>query len=149
MDEIVHDTITLDRRVSAPVAAVWDAYADPAQRARWSVPVGEAMVYDEADFREGGRDRYRCGPPKTLDFHAEAGYTRIIPEELIVCTETVRAEGRPLATAVVTWEFEPDGDQTLVKVTAQVVSFVGAGMIDGTRSGHAKALEQLEDFLTD
>lgn len=112
---------------------------------QWSVPAGEAMVYDEADFREGGR--YRCGSPEALEFHAEAEYARIVSEQLVVCTETVRTEQQALATSVVTWEFEPDGEGTRLTVTAQVASFVGQGMIDGTHAEHTKALEQLEQFL--
>lgn len=149
MNEIAHDTITLDRRINAPIAAVWDAYADPAKRARWSVPAGEVMVYDEADFREEGRDRYRCGPPESLDFHAYAEYRRIVPHALVVYTETVRTEGQPLATGVLTWEFELNGAETLVKITSQLVSYVGQGMIDGNRNGHTKALEQLKEFLVE
>lgn len=66
MGQIVHDTIILERAINAPVAAVWNAYADPIARAQWSVPVGEAMVFDQTDFREGGQDHYRCGPPESL-----------------------------------------------------------------------------------
>lgn len=149
MNDIVNDTFTVDQRIDAPIAAVWDAYVDPAKRARWSVPAGEAMVYDEADFREQGRDRYRCGPPETLDFHADVEYSRIVPQTLIVYTETVRAQGQPLATGLLTWEFEPTRGGTFVKITNQFVSFIGEGMIDGNRNGHNKALEQLSAFLVE
>jgi len=144
-----HDTIRLTHHIDASVADVWEAYADSAARARWSVPAGEKIVYDQSDFREGGHDRHRCGPPETLDFHAETEYTRIVPNELVVYTETVKNEGQPLATGLVTWEFEPDDEGTLVTVTSQAVSFVGSGMIDGTRNGHTKALEQLSRHLAD
>lgn len=140
-------TITLDRRVSAPLAAVWDAYADPSKRSRWSVPAGEVMVYDEADFREAGRDRYRCGPPEKLDFHGVVEYSRIIPRTLIVYTETVRSEPHVLATGVLAWEFEAHGDETQIKITDQLISFIGQSMIDGSRNGHTKALDQLDEFL--
>lgn len=147
MNSIVHDTIKLTRVIDAPVAEVWEAYADSTKRTQWSVPAGEGMVYDESDFREGGRDRYRCGPPDTLAFHAETEYTKVVPRELVVYTETVRSEGQPLATGVLTWEFSPDTGGTLVSITNHVVSFVGAGMIDGNHNGHTKALEQLGQFL--
>lgn len=149
MNMPAHDTIRLTQHVDASVADVWTAYADSDARARWSVPAGEEMVYDQSEFREGGHDRYRCGPPETLDFHAETEYTRIVPNELVVYTETVKNEGQPLATGLVTWEFEPDDEGTLVTVTSQAVSFVGSGMIDGTRNGHTKALEQLSRHLAD
>lgn len=147
MNETVHATLTLDRRVNAPIAAVWEAYADPAERARWSVPAGEALVYDEADFREQGRDRYRCGPPETLEFHVAVEYLRIVPQKLICYSETVRTAEQPLATSLLTWVFDPAGDESLVSITCQLVSFVGQGMVDGNRNGHAKALAQLSEFL--
>ncbi|MCF8605969.1 SRPBCC domain-containing protein [Gordonia sp. HY442] len=147
MEAPVQDTITVAGRVDAQLAAVWDAYVDPAARAVWSVPAGEALVYDKSDFREGGHDLYRCGPPDSLDFTVTAEYVRIVPEQLIVYVETVRTAGQPLATGAVVWKFEADDRGTVVTVTSQITSFVGQAMIDGNRSGHAKALEQLGGFL--
>lgn len=147
MNATIHDTIRLTQHVAAQVAETWEAYADLSMRTQWSVPAGEGMVYDESDFSEGGRDRYRCGSPEALEFHAEVEYTKVVPQELVVYTETVKNEGQPLATGVSTWEFEPDGAGTRITVTCQVASFVGPGMIDGTRSGHTKALQQLGQLL--
>ena len=53
----------------------------------------------------------------------------------------------PRGDRVLTREFEPNGPATVVKVTSQIVSFVGQGMIDGNRSGHSTALMQLEEFV--
>lgn len=147
MSAPTHDTVRVTQHVDATATEVWEAYADSSKRAQWSVPAGEKMVYDESSFREGGRDRYRCGSPENLEFHAEAEYTKIVPQELIVYTETVRKESQPLATGLVTWEFEPGSTGTLVTITNQVVSFVGIGMIDGNRHGHMKALQQLSRHL--
>lgn len=149
MNSPVHDTIRLNRRIDAPVADVWNAYADSVARAQWSVPAGEKLVYEQTDFREGGHDSYRCGPPETLTFRAEVEYSRIVPNELIVYSETVKHEGQPIATGHVTWEFESDTEATLVTITSQIVSFVGSEMIDGNRNGHTKALEQLGRHLAD
>src|SRR5699024_5242638 len=104
------------------------------------------MVIDEADFREGSRDRYRCGPSDSLDFHVVAQYNRIISQRLIVYTETVTTGGETLLTSLVTWAFEPNGSTTYVTITTQLVSYVGSGMIEGSRSGHTKALEQLQEL---
>lgn len=106
------------------------------------------MVYDDSDFREGGRDTYRCGPLDSLDFHAATEYVRIEPESLIVYSETVKTPDQILAAGLLTWEFQEDGSGTIIKLTCQVTSFVGQGMIEGNRNGHTKALDQLETFLT-
>jgi len=147
MSTIAHETLTISRTIAAPVADLWDAYADAAIRAQWSVPEGEAMVYDAADFREGGRDLYRCGPPEALEFHAVVDYVRIVPHRLIVYAERVRTDEQALAAGLLTWEFEEHGDGTRVVITCQMASFVGEGMIEGNRNGHTAALDQLEKLL--
>lgn len=67
VNEIVTVTITISRLIEAPVATVWDAYADPAKRARWSVPAGEALIYDTTDFCEEGQDRCAATRDKPPD----------------------------------------------------------------------------------
>lgn len=147
MTVIAHDTLTFSQTITAPLSAAWDAFADSTQRAVWGVPKGETQIYDESDFRFGGRDTYRCGPPQDLKFHGVVGYVQIIPKSLIVHTDTVTAGGQLLATAILTWQFETKGETTLIRLTAQVTSFIGSDMIDGHRNGHTKALEQLRDFV--
>ena len=41
---------------------VFSELGDPLARARWSAPSNDTIVYDEADFRIGGTDVFRCGP---------------------------------------------------------------------------------------
>jgi uncharacterized protein YndB with AHSA1/START domain len=102
MISITHDTLTFAQPVRARLSIVWAAFADSTQRAIWGVPVGEAQVYDESNFRVGGRDRYRCGPPQTLEFHGAVDYVHIIPESLIVHTDTVTVGDQILAVALLT-----------------------------------------------
>lgn len=147
MSRPIHETISLTRRLSESRESVWGAYADSNKRAVWSVPAGEEMVYSNSDFRVDGGDSYRCGTPDTLEFQAKVDYVRIVPEELIVYTESVFRDSELLSTALVTWEFEANNDGTLVTLTSQVISFVGAGMIEGTDNGHSKALDQLLHYL--
>ncbi|GAA1336807.1 uncharacterized protein YndB with AHSA1/START domain [Arthrobacter roseus] len=147
MSSVAHDTLTFEQSINAPLSAVWDAFAEPTQRAVWGVPAGEAQVYDDSNFMVGGRDKYRCGPPETLGFHGLVDYVQIVPPSLIVHTDTVTAEDQVLAVALLTWQFDAHGDTTMIRLTDQVTSFVGADMIEGHRNGHAKALEQLRDFL--
>lgn len=149
MNAPIHDTVRVTRSLNAPLTAVWDAYADVSQRVRWAVPEGEGMVYETSDFREGGRDLYRCGEVETLEFYAEVEYTRIVPSETIVYVETVKMGSVALGTSLVTWHFESrdEDEDTVVTVTSQIVSFVGTEMITGNRNGHTVVLEQLERLL--
>ncbi len=50
-------------------------------------------------------------------------------------------------TAAPVNEFDDNGDSTFIRLTDQVTSFVGAGIIDGRRHGQTKALVQLNEFV--
>ena len=57
-----HATLVFERVVPAPVAAVFNAFANASLRAEWGVPSGdEVIVPDAGHFAEGGEDRLRCG----------------------------------------------------------------------------------------
>jgi uncharacterized protein YndB with AHSA1/START domain len=59
----LHANLVFERDVPAPIEQVFAAFADPALRSEWGAPSETAVIiYDEADFREGGQDRFRCGP---------------------------------------------------------------------------------------
>jgi len=44
-------------------------------------------------------------------------------------------------------EIEAHGDETHVRITDQLVTFIGQSMIDGSRNGRRKALDQHDEFL--
>lgn len=145
------DTVRLERRIRASLDATWAAFADTSARTEWGVPEGEAQEYLVDDFVTGGRARLRCGAPGELEFENALEYVRIDPRQVVTYTETVRHGDDLLAAALLTWTLERDpdapGDETLVGVVAQVVSFVGPDMIDGYRNGHEAALTNLERLL--
>ena len=92
-----HATITLERSYSAPLERVFSDFADPVARARWSPPSEDVLIYDEADFRVGGRDVFRCGPKGDLKFRGETRYLLIVPNARVVSSETVDMDGQRLA----------------------------------------------------
>lgn len=147
-DEVKHATITLEESYAAPVHRVFSEFADPGARARWSSPPEDALIYDETDFRAGGRDVFRCGPKGDPRFRGETRYLHIVPNALVVSSETVEMGGQRLAVALTTVEFEQIADGTKLTVTVQVVSFVGPDMILGYESGNRSALKGLSQHLS-
>jgi uncharacterized protein YndB with AHSA1/START domain len=142
-----HATITLEHSYAAPIEKVFAEFADPVARARWSTPSGDELIYDEADFRIGGRDRFRCGPKGDPRFFGETFYHVLVPNQRVVSTETVDSGGHRLAVALTTLDFEATGNGATLTITVQVVSFVGPGMIEGYESGNRSALEGLVSHL--
>jgi uncharacterized protein YndB with AHSA1/START domain len=143
-----HGTVVVERTLEVPVSRAYGAFADAKERASWGAPSDSAVfTYEETDFRVGGRDLARCGPREDPRFRVEARYVDIVPERRVVWTETIRDIDKPLAANITTLEFRPDGPRTRVKVTVQVTSFVGAGMIDNTSAGHEGSLANMARYL--
>jgi uncharacterized protein YndB with AHSA1/START domain len=60
--------ITITRAYDAPVAAVWDAWTDPAQTVKWWGPRGFTVTTHAKDLRPGGSWRYTMHGPDGVDY---------------------------------------------------------------------------------
>ena len=147
-NKLQHATITLQHSYSAPLEQVFSEFADPVARARWSAPSKDVLIYDEADFRIGGKDMFRCGPKEDPKFRGETRYLDIVPNACVVSSETIDMDGQRLAVALTTLDFDPTEDGTNLTVTVQMVSFVGPDMIHAYESGNKSALENLSLHLS-
>jgi uncharacterized protein YndB with AHSA1/START domain len=143
-----HATIVLQHLYPVPPERVFSEFADPVARARWSPPSSEEFTYDEADFRVGGKDVFHCGPRGDPKFRGETRYLDIVRNARVVSSETLDVDGQRLAVALTTLDFEPAQDGSNLTITVQMVSFVGADMIDGYESGNKSALENLSLHLS-
>src|SRR5579859_1571265 len=74
-----HATIVLERCYDATPGRVFAEFANPLVRAQWSAPSGDELVYEEAAFKVGGRDVFRCGPKGDLKYRGETIYHFISP----------------------------------------------------------------------
>jgi uncharacterized protein YndB with AHSA1/START domain len=147
-NKLQHATIKLEHAYSAPLERVFSEFADPVARARWSAPPNDALIYDGADFRVGGKDVFRCGPKGDPKFRGETHYLHIVPNAQVISSETVDMDGQRLAVALTTLDFERTEDGTNLTVTVQMVSFVGPDMIHGYESGNKSALKNLSQHLS-
>ena len=79
-----HATIVLERTYQAPLERVFSEFADPVARARWSPPSNDVLIYDQTDFRAGGRDLFRCGHKNDPKLCGETMYHLIVPNKRVV-----------------------------------------------------------------
>jgi uncharacterized protein YndB with AHSA1/START domain len=143
-----HATLFFERMIPATCNQVFTAYADVDQRKKWGAPSEKtALIYDQADFREGGGDAFRCGAKANPDIHGATRYLDIVVNRRIVSTETISMDGRRLCASLQTLELDPDGDSTRLKSTIQLVSFVGQDMVKGHESGTNASLDNLVNFF--
>src|ERR1700750_882343 len=90
-----HETFVFERFCNAPVARVFAALADPVERAGWGAPSDTAaLVYDQAEFREGGQDQFRCGDKSNPQYSGVTTYLDIVPDERIVSSEVIESGGQ-------------------------------------------------------
>jgi uncharacterized protein YndB with AHSA1/START domain len=136
---VAHDTFVIERTYDAPVALVFEAWADPTRKARWFAGSREALGagYD-LDFRVGGREAFRGGPPGGTVHTYESRYHDIVPEQRIVYTYEMYADEARISVSVTTVEFRREGPVTRLVLTEQGVFLDGhdtaAQREEGTRS---------------
>jgi uncharacterized protein YndB with AHSA1/START domain len=144
MTSITHATIVMERIYNASPARVFDAWADVEARKRWSAPADDiTILYEEADFREGGRDVSRCIEPGTADYVAQVVYLDVRRNQRIVFAEDVRHGPKRVSAALISMELEAKGASTRLLLTMQIASFDGAEMERGYHFGWNAALDNL------
>ena len=132
MVPVLHTTLVFEREIPAPIEDVFAAFADPIARAAWGAPSDTAvLIYDAADFREGGQDCFRCGSKANPNIHGVTHYLEIIANRRVVYSETIAVNGKRLCASLTTLELTPDGEKTKLQSTTQIASFIGEDMVKG------------------
>lgn len=136
-------TLTFERRVAAPVATLYAAWASPAARAVWAAPAPTVTVeFLEADSRLGGREVSVCKVAGQPDIRVEAGWLDLVPGTRTVGYEVVSQEGERQSAALVTAAFSAEGEASRIDVTVQLAS-LAEDMAQGYRQGFSAGLENL------
>ena len=144
----VHATLIFERTIPATPDRVFAAYTELAERMQWGAPSeSTALIYERSNFVEGGEDVFRCGPKSNPNIQGTTRYLDIVPNQRIVSSETIAMDGHRLCASLSTLELNPDGDETILKVTIQLVSFVGQDMIQGHERGTNASLDNLVQYL--
>jgi len=117
---VTHDTFVIERTYDVPVATVFRAWADPKRKARWFAGSADALAAGyELDFRVGGREVNRGGPPGGPVYTYDAEFRDIVAEQRIVWTTELLADGTRISVTVATVEFHGSGESTRLVLTEQ------------------------------
>jgi uncharacterized protein YndB with AHSA1/START domain len=146
--DVKHATFVFERVCAAPVERVFQALSDAAERAKWGTPSESAVFFYEAtDFRVGGRDVFRCGSKEDPQFRGVTTYCDIVPNQRIVSSEVIEVNGEAILISLLTTTLEPIDAGAKVILTAQVVSLKGDDMIQGAKTGHTAAMDNLAEAM--
>jgi uncharacterized protein YndB with AHSA1/START domain len=143
-----HDTFVVERIYDNPVAEVFGAWADPKLKARWFAGSAEALETGyELDFRVGGREVNRGGPPGGPVYAYESRFHDIVPEQRIVYTYEMYADEDRISVSVTTVQFEARGATTRLVLTEQGVFLDGHDTSAQRETGTRSLLEALAASL--
>jgi uncharacterized protein YndB with AHSA1/START domain len=144
MTTLAHATLVMERTYKANPARVFAAWADVEARKRWSAPADSIrIVYEESDFRDGGRDVSRCIEPGNADYVATVHYLDIRTDQRIVFAEAVAHGNVTVSSALISMELLAADAETQLTLTMQIVAFDGSKMEDGYQFGWSAALDNL------
>ena len=134
-----HDTFVIERTYDAPVARVFRAWADPVRKARWFAGSADALGSGyELDFRVGGREVNRGGPPGGPLYTYDSQFRDIVAEQRIVYTYEMLADDARISVSIATVQFHGQGASTRLVLTEQGVFLDGHDTVaqreEGTRS---------------
>jgi uncharacterized protein YndB with AHSA1/START domain len=142
-----HGTFVLSRTYPVAPERVFAAWSSREAKARWFGAPGEDHPTLELDFRVGGTEVNRGGPPDGPVFTYQATYQDIVPNERIVYGYTMDTDGTVISVSVTTVEFAPAGDGTTLTFTEQGVFLDGADTTAIREKGTSELLDQLGSAL--
>jgi uncharacterized protein YndB with AHSA1/START domain len=116
---VTHATFVIERTYAASTTRVFRAFADPAIKSRWFGNDEMPKMHHEMDFRVGGREVNRGGPPDGPLYTYDARFEDILTDERIVTTYAMYMGDRRISVSVGTFEFQPDGSGTRLLYTEQ------------------------------
>jgi uncharacterized protein YndB with AHSA1/START domain len=112
---VSHGTFVIERTYDASPARVFGAFTTAAAKMRW-FGINEGL---ELDFRVGGREVGRGGPPEDRVYTYDGVYLDIVPNERIVSSYTMDRGTTRISASLATIEFRPDGKGTRLTFTEQ------------------------------
>src|SRR5438046_1532079 len=117
---VTHATFVVERTYDASLSRVFAAWANPAAKARWfSGPDEWESSKHELDFRIGGREINRGGPPGGPVHTFEGRYYDIVPDQHIVYTYDMHLDDTRISVSLATVELKPTGTGTRLTFTEQ------------------------------
>ena len=150
---VIHDMFVIERRYLAIPSRVFAAFASTDAKSNWGwidrSAVDDGAKAPELDFRIGGRERFEFKEHGTA-LRYDARFYDIVPDQRIIYSYEIYADGARISVSVATIEFVMNGDGTALTWTEQGAFLDG---FDGNeapglrRDGTVQLLDLLPGYL--
>jgi uncharacterized protein YndB with AHSA1/START domain len=148
LSTVTHETFVIERIYNVPVAQTFRAWADPVLKARWFAGSADALGAGyQLDFRVGGREVNRGGPPGGPVYRFESEFRDIVPEQRIVYTNEMYADETRISVSVATIQFRGQETMTQLVMTEQGVFLDGHDTAAQREEGTRSLLDSLSAML--
>lgn len=147
MSKIIHADFTLERDYKASPKRVFAAWATLEAKQHWFGCDPSWTTYEKSlDFRVGGIERWRVGPPGGSTSSNETIYYDIIENSRIIYSCAMRMDDVPISVSMMTVEFIAQGTGTKLRFTEQGAFVDGYDDVDGRIHGTSIALDRLGEY---
>jgi uncharacterized protein YndB with AHSA1/START domain len=141
---LTHATFVIERSYPVDRSRVFAAFADPEIKARWfSGPEEWGPDEGEMDFRVGGHESSRGGPPGGPVITMSSTYHDIVDDERLVFAYEMDVDGARISVSLTTIELHPVDGGTRLVLTEQGVYFDGPEGAAGREEGSAELIDKL------
>jgi uncharacterized protein YndB with AHSA1/START domain len=141
---VTHTTFVIERTYPARPDRVFAAFADPEIKQRWFAGPPEWGTGErEMEFRVGGRETNRGGPPGGPIHAFEAQYYDIVPDQRIIFGYDMHLDDTRISVSLATVELTPSGSGTRLKFTEQGAFLDGFDDPGGRERGTIELLDAL------
>jgi uncharacterized protein YndB with AHSA1/START domain len=136
-------SLLISRRLPAPIEAVWRAFTEPKEVAKWfgSDPQG-VVLHAELDVRVGGRFSVTFRDSNGDEHTASGDYTEVSPPQRLAFSWRWRSE--PHVTTFVSVTLTPEGDDTWLRCEH---AGLGAATTHEYERGWASTFDKLSRVL--
>jgi uncharacterized protein YndB with AHSA1/START domain len=138
---VIHNTFVVERTYLTPVSRVFAAFTTKEAKEAWGdtgdldpTEPGTDSGDSEFDFRVGGHERFGFGY-QGVSQRFDATYYDIVPEQRIIYSYEMYADGVRSSVSIVTVEFVPVDGGTALAWTEQGAYLNG---IDGAEAPHLR-----------
>ncbi|MCB1517255.1 MAG: SRPBCC domain-containing protein [Hyphomicrobiaceae bacterium] len=146
---VIQGAFTLERHFPVPRSRLFQAWSDKDELSIWAAPApGWTYETDRYEFRVGGVEISRFGPPGEEPFQVNSRFDDIMQDQRIVTAFSVARGVQRISSTVLCVEFHADRDGARLVLNETGMFFEGRETPDMRRNGTLQQIEQLGAYLS-